>query len=866
MSLSTRRKLFLGLSGLFLVLAVAVWVFFAFYFDDVFDRIAREKLSTAVSSATHGTYELALKRITYSHGVVIARGFEFKRVGYRAEENGLTVREVSIDSVRLAGVNVWDIVFGRPLTFANLLVNDPSIHSCWLGDERAHLKLLPPDTVRAQTSNTPSISLDTVIFKDVRFFSESSTGDVQTGMVSLKTYRVKWDSKTIPVPGVTSKGLQLAIPSLDFTDSAGLYVYQIRNLVANTEDSLLTIDSIGYNPTQTLPPEEENDFQFAGVRVEGIDFAGLLAGKGVAIRSCTAHTWRATQNTLPTMAAFPIRVGLLDLPEGNLRLSLSTGASMLFTDINLTASEFQFDPKKPSKEPLYSKQVVLDIPELRYDANGALLKLSSVHGDMREHLLTMGSAAYSTGGSEYRLAGTRAEGIDFGKLLDGNGLSLGVLKTASWSAVQRSVSGGPKRSGAKRGGSKPSASSGDIASSISFPIHVGRIDLPHGTIQYTSVAKDSARTASTMITKGVSVGVWEFNLDPKSLRNQSMLFSKQVKFRVPSLSFDDGKGLYTIELRNLQGNLRDSLVTIDSLGYIPKLSEDGFAARYQYPQARTDFRCANIRAEGIYVAGLLSGRRVAVRSVVSSVWTLDSYTDKRMAADPHPPEAFMVNDLVRKIKFPITVRTIALKDGYVRYRERAAGSAVAGVLNFDHLNIIASPFTTDSRSALYQLPMQLDLHGVFVGQSVLAISAQYPLHDSAFNLTMDATVGPFSVNRVNTFLVPNERKEIADGQLDTACLKMEIVAGTSTTTLTPRYHQVSMKVLAADSKDSAGIIEGISTLAANTFILRKDNPGDSVTTVVTATTTRTRAKEEELFQFIWFSLRAALGTVVGGFK
>ncbi|MDP4200383.1 MAG: DUF748 domain-containing protein [Bacteroidota bacterium] len=248
------------------------------------------------------------------------------------------------------------------------------------------------------------------------------------------------------------------------------------------------------------------------------------------------------------------------------------------------------------------------------------------------------------------------------------------------------------------------------------------------------------------------------------------------------------------------------------------------------------------------------------------MWTLDSYQDKRQPADPLPADAVMPNELVRSITFPVTIKTIILQNGYIRFRERAAGSAEAGVLNFDHLNVVVSPFTTDAKSKLYGVPTRFDLNGMFVGQSQLAIKATYPLHDSAFNLQLEATVGSFSVNRLNTFLVPNERKELTESRVDTAFVTMNIAAGTSTTNLTPHYRGVSMKVLATSSKDSAGLIEGISTLAANTFILRGDNPADKMTPVVSATTTRTRAKTEELFQFIWLSLRAALGSIVGGFS
>ena len=113
--------------------------------------------------------------------------------------------------------------------------------------------------------------------------------------------------------------------------------------------------------------------------------------------------------------------------------------------------------------------------------------------------------------------------------------------------------------------------------------------------------------------------------------------------------------------------------------------------------------------------------------------------------------------------------------------------------------------------------------------------------------------------------MPFERTEITDGALDSGRIEMKVRNGTNTTTVTPYYHNLSMKILNADPKKGRGLMEGFKTFMAKAFVVRADNPNDDKP-VISATTTRARTKDEELMEFVWVSLRKSLGGVIGGFQ
>ena len=1035
------KRLLLIFTGLFIVLAVAVWVFFAFYFDDVFNSIASEKLISAVSSATHGEYQLSLKRVSYSHGVVTAKGFELTRIGYRTGESGLAVRRVSIDSVQQSGVSLWQLICGLPLTFADLRVNDPRVYAGWIDPQQWHLKQLPPFVASKAASSTSGFSLDSAIFANIRLFRSSGGADSLAGIADVRASTIRLDSKaTIPF---TLGPVVISIPRLDFPDSSESRVLHVRTLAVRSRDSLLSADTIAYAATAHLDSGAKElsstDFQITGIRTEGTNFGRLISGKGLALRSLAAKTWNVdfrsshpvvrdtsapnllSQNSILKAVRIPVEIGSVDLPNGTLHTYSAKGLSLLIHDMSLRLNGLILDSTRPNKRPLFSDEVVIDVPQFDLENKSGPLKLDGIHGDTKNEVLSAKSVSYTAGGLDYRLAGMKANGIDYTNLFQGEGIHLKSLESDSWGIngrmhsspsktpakgthfsqdeIARSIpfpitlarlhlpkgnvlirsasgsdatranaaqvdlydfkydpkapstrplfsgqvkleaphlsSGGAKASvvlvnlqgdidrglvtanaidipnGAMdyklnglriegidfvrlcegRGISlnefkttswaverhavkadtqaitpKKSGGYGNFAKSVPFPIHVGHADMPEGTITLVSVAVDTGAKVSALVIKDVSVAVTEFNIDPKSLENQPALFSKQVTFHIPTVSYDESNRFYSLEMRNMQGNLQDSLVTIDSLGWIAKYSEDEFAAKHKYARARTEFRCADIRGEGVNFSGLLTGSGIRVREVAAPVWSIDYYKDQRKQANPHIVPAQLPNDLVRVVKLPITVSTINVTNGNIRFRERIAGASDAGLLTFDHVNVAATPFTTDSVNPLYHTPTKFDLSAVFIGESHLAAQGSYAMTDSVLNFSINGQVGGFNANRLNSHLVSNERVEIKKGVLDTGVITLNTVNGTATTTVTPIYHELALKVLPSDPKDPADLKEGAETFIADNFILRRDNPDDKGEKPVSATTTLTRKNEQEFFQFIWLALRQSIGTVIGGFK
>jgi len=363
--------------------------------------------------------------------------------------------------------------------------------------------------------------------------------------------------------------------------------------------------------------------------------------------------------------------------------------------------------------------------------------------------------------------------------------------------------------------------------------------------------------------RGLNVHLEHFYLDPQHPQNEAMLYSKQIDFELPSADFIVFDTFYMAHIRNMRGTSVDSSLRIDSIWYSLRMSENDFAARQKYATPSFFYRIADINILGINLDKFVSGISFELHKFSVGSWYIDSYLDRTRPADPRHERAILPNELLHAMPLSVSIDSVIFKNGILRVRERSATSHEMGKLFFDRVNLIAAPVhIADSNDGK---PVVMNASAYFVGEGLLRSTWIYPLRHKSFDLDIHATVSGFDGKKLNPWLVPFERTEMTDGALDSGRIEMKVRNGINTTTVTPYYHNLSMKILNTDPKKGRGLMEGFKTFMAKAFVLRADNPKVGKP-VISATTTRARTRDEELMEFVWVSLRKSLGVVVGGFQ
>jgi hypothetical protein len=366
--------------------------------------------------------------------------------------------------------------------------------------------------------------------------------------------------------------------------------------------------------------------------------------------------------------------------------------------------------------------------------------------------------------------------------------------------------------------------------------------------------------------KNAELRLTSFFLDSSSLMKKKLLFSEHIDFIVPQAYYAINDSLYSLDARNLHVDFSDSLLTIDSLTLQPNYSEDAFASKFRYAHGMVSFACRNLNIQSINFITFLAGTSLAFRKCEVSSWIVDYYSDKRKPQDANPPHTIIPNEIVRLFPWALDVDSLLLHNGTIKMREREPESLQAGQVTIDHVNLAAYPVCLDSFSPHCNIPAQISVSGFFLGEAPFKASITYPIQHKALDLFIEASIGKFSLKKINSFLIPNERLELADGTLESGYVRMNIRNGVATTTVIPRYANLSMKVLNKNRKGKSGLIEGIKTFFANAFVLRSNNLDKNGRRAISATTTHSWSKKEEFLEFLWLSFRKSLGKVIGGFE
>ena len=363
--------------------------------------------------------------------------------------------------------------------------------------------------------------------------------------------------------------------------------------------------------------------------------------------------------------------------------------------------------------------------------------------------------------------------------------------------------------------------------------------------------------------ENIRVTLREFLLDTKSTGPKPPLFSKHIDFEIPGGSYSVNDSMYTVTVQGIHGRVSDSLVMIDSISYSPNYGKQAFADMHKYVQSSLSIKSAGMNIRGVNFTGLLNGDGLHIRALEAASWSVDYYGDLRKPHNPRPPDAALPHTLLSSIKTRITIDSIILKKGMIRHEERVKGSIRPSLITFTNADVTAHPFCSDSTNPLFKKPMHFNVRALFMGKGKLVGEITYPVHQEAFDLHISATVGSFALPILNSYLVSNERKEVTSGKLISGEVRMDVKSGKGTTMVRPRYTDLNIKILADGVKESRGILEGLKTFIANAFILETENIDSKDKKAASFTTSRTRGRKEEFFEYIWLAMRKTIQKVIG---
>ncbi|MCX6269517.1 MAG: DUF748 domain-containing protein [Bacteroidetes bacterium] len=185
---------------------------------------------------------------------------------------------------------------------------------------------------------------------------------------------------------------------------------------------------------------------------------------------------------------------------------------------------------------------------------------------------------------------------------------------------------------------------------------------------------------------------------------------------------------------------------IDSVTVVPNFSKTDFSKKTGYQKDRIVLTVPRINISQIDLRTLVSDRRLNASRVSLEGVTFEDYLDKRV---PFPAwqRPLMPAQMVSGIKFPVSIDTISLSNGFVSYEEQSGDEP--GRIFFDRMNATLTGFETPPGNS-----GDIKLHGSFRLMGIAPTEAWFTFltghpRDS---FTVHATIGKLDLTAINPML------------------------------------------------------------------------------------------------------------------
>ncbi|MBE0645889.1 MAG: DUF748 domain-containing protein [Bacteroidetes bacterium] len=312
--------------------------------------------------------------------------------------------------------------------------------------------------------------------------------------------------------------------------------------------------------------------------------------------------------------------------------------------------------------------------------------------------------------------------------------------------------------------------------------------------------------------------------------------------------------------QSMRVSIPDSVVAADSSQFFSTLETEEFFARSPDRQTRFTASIPIAVMSGINFRSILKGDSYQVRSIAMRDAFADILVnmDKPYRPDSLPPK--MLNEVFVSIQQDLSIESITITNGRLKYGERVTVRGVPGIITFDSVNVSVRGISNQSEEAD---TMQVIADGIFMNAAPMKLSLTMPLTSDTFSLNYSGSLGSMDATVLNAFLEPCEHVRITSGKVKTARYAVSVINGRARGEIDVIYDELELSILDKKTGSANGLWDQIASLYGYLFVIRGDNQRDGDGMLKKGKVRYRRHTEDLFLQYLWFSLRSGVADIVG---
>lgn len=226
--------------------------------------------------------------------------------------------------------------------------------------------------------------------------------------------------------------------------------------------------------------------------------------------------------------------------------------------------------------------------------------------------------------------------------------------------------------------------------------------------------------------------------------------------------------------------------------------------------------------------------------------SLEIYRDKLVADDFKIKPLY--SKMLRELPFELTVDSLKINDGKIKYEERVKAENMGGFIDFKNLDA-----TIANVSNTYKSPDKttLNITANFMDKTPISVDWSFDVQNTNDQFLFKAQVGALDASKLNKLTEPNSRIKL-EGNTKKTFFTIDGNNETSKSALKISYSDFKVTVLRKDGEKKNKFLSAV----ANIFI-SKDSEED-LENYKEGTGEATRDKTKSIFNFLWISIKTAL--------
>ncbi|MDQ3535879.1 MAG: hypothetical protein M3421_09680 [Bacteroidota bacterium] len=350
-------------------------------------------------------------------------------------------------------------------------------------------------------------------------------------------------------------------------------------------------------------------------------------------------------------------------------------------------------------------------------------------------------------------------------------------------------------------------------------LQVKEIRLKDLKLNYQVIKEDAP---PPFIVNNINFRMFNLDIDSASYNDPNkLLYTDDFEFKVSDYTYKLADSLYILKIKELGLSQSKGKIYFDSLEMIPRYQEIKFSKIVGVQTNRIVLKTKRIELDHIDMGALLNFQNLIAGSMFIENTKIDVFRDKRYPENlKRRPK--MLHQILKNLDFYLKIDTIKLLKADIVYREHGEESTEVGHLAFN--NFYASIYGLTNDSLLIKNDKIIaDLQAQIYGSNLLKAKLTFDIGHPNGRYDFTGVLSSMDLRQFNNFLLPSAHINIENGKLHEATFSVVANDDVAVGKMYFKYDDLKIKVLDKDGEN--GLKQKITSFVANTFVVKKSNPG-----------------------------------------